>query len=146
MTKKKRTSKVAATKESKSEKTEDVKKEEAVKETPKAETKTTSNENPEAKEPKKESSKKSAKKAKKTTAKKEVSLGKGTKAVAFNVKPGSEFQKIEKAIPFSRLSMRKGLPAGHTRESEFLLDNGRVFRVDKGLTAEFKESVTKSFL
>lgn len=66
------------------------------------------------------------------------------KAVAYNRHRGMSFKKLSKKISLEDLQSRKNLPLDSGRTSEFILDNGLVFSLERGLTHENKSNLIKT--
>lgn len=65
------------------------------------------------------------------------------KAVAYNRHRGTSFQKLKNKISLEDLQSRKNLPLDADSTAEFILDNGDVFSLERGLTSENKKNLIK---
>lgn len=60
-------------------------------------------------------------------AKQDFEENQSTKALYFNRAPDTSWVKIKKAITVEKLQLREDLPVEATRDSEYLLEDGRIF-------------------
>lgn len=66
------------------------------------------------------------------------------KAVLYNRHRGMSFQKLSKKISLEDLQSKKNLPLDSGRTSEFIMDNGLVFSLERGLTKENRDYLLKT--
>lgn len=66
------------------------------------------------------------------------------KAVLYNRHRGMSFQKLSKKISLEDLQAKKNLPLDSGRTSEFIMDNGLVFSLERGLTKENRDYLLKT--